>query len=190
MDALGFGADLWWPAPYPSSPLLLDPPPTLFALLYFLFFLPPPPCNFFVQRIKFHLRGLWERRPSDWPLPVQMLWIYGAFLPPRRRRQGWRDGWRGGAEEIGGVEGGVKPACISWGLGIRWAPSEEVSGPGLPGWLGNWPPSDSVVFCVPCQHVASGQDWGLNRTLLSGGHWASRSKIIKPYICSLRITSW
>lgn len=47
--------------------------PSLFALLYFLFLLAPSPCNFFVQRIKFHLRGLWERRPSDWPLPVQML---------------------------------------------------------------------------------------------------------------------
>ena len=41
----------------------------------------------------------------------------------------------GGVEgkRFGGVEGGVKPACISWGLGVRWAPSEEVSGPGLPG---------------------------------------------------------
>jgi len=38
--------------------------------------------------------------------------------------------WEGSAK-------GVKPVCISWGLGIRWAPSEEVSGLGLPGWLGN-----------------------------------------------------
>lgn len=62
--------------------------PPVFALLCFLFSLPSSPCNFFVQRIKFHLRELWERQLSDWPLPVQMLWIYGAFLPPRRRRPG------------------------------------------------------------------------------------------------------
>lgn len=128
--------------------LLLDLS-SLFALLYFLFFLPPPsPCNFFVQRIKFHLRGLWERRPSDWPLPVQMLWIYGAFLPASWSGVGWRDGWWDGGKEMGGVGRGLKPACISWGLGIRWVPSEEVSGPGLPGWLGNWPPSD--FHGLPC----------------------------------------
>lgn len=152
-----------------SLPLISSPPwsPPTVCFTLFSVFSPPTPCNFFVQRIKFHLRGLWERRPSDWPLPVQMLWIYGAFLPPRRRRQGWRDGWCGGGKEIGGVEGGVKPACISWGLGVRWAPSEEVSGPGLPGWLGNWPPSDSLVFFVPCQHVALGQDRGLDCALLS-----------------------
>lgn len=152
-----------------SLPLISSPawsPPTVCFTLFSVFS-PPSPCNFFVQRIKFHLRGLWERRPSDWPLPVQMLWIYGAFLPPRRRRQGWRDGWCGGRKEIGGVEGGVKPACISWGLGIRWAPSEEVSGPGLPGWLGNWPPSDSLHFFVPCQYLAPEQDRGLQCAPLS-----------------------
>lgn len=42
-----------------------------------------------------------------------------------KRLEGWRK------------VGGLKPACISWGLGVKWAPSEEVSGPGLPGWLGN-----------------------------------------------------
>lgn len=147
MNTMKSGADLWWPAPYPSSFLLLDLS-SLFALLYFLFFLPPSPCNFFVQRIKFHLRGLWERRPSDWPLPVQMLWIYRAFLPASWSRVGWRDGWWDGGKEMGGVGRGLKPACISWGLGIRWAPSEEVSGPGLPGWLGNWPPSD--FHGLPC----------------------------------------
>lgn len=140
------------------------------CLLYFIFcFFSPSPCNFFVQRIKFHLRGLWERRPSDWPLPVQMLWIYGAFLPSRRSGAGWRDGWWGGGIEMGGVEGGVKPACISWGLGVRWAPSEEVSGPGLPGWLGNWPPSDSSVLFVPCQHVAPGRDRDLGSVPQRGG---------------------
>lgn len=54
--------------------------------------------------------------------------------------------------------GGLKPACISWGLGVKWAPSEEVLGPGLPGWLGNWPPCDSAVFCAPCQLTAWGED--------------------------------
>lgn len=112
------GKQIWWPAPHPSSPLLLDLPP-VFALLCFLFSLPSSPCNFFVQRIKFHLHGLWERQLSDWPLPVQMLWIYGAFLPPRRRRPGWRDGWRDGDKEIGGFkEGGGAEICLYF-LGIR-----------------------------------------------------------------------
>lgn len=54
--------------------------------------------------------------------------------------QGWRDGaavwrdWRGVERWLWERE---KPARISWGLGVRWVPSEEVSGPGLPGWLGN-----------------------------------------------------
>ncbi len=87
---------LWthWKAGQISDDQLLSSLIFPHCLLYFIFcFFSPSPCNFFVQRIKFHLRGLWERRPSDWPLPVQMLWIYGAFLPARRSREGWRDGW-------------------------------------------------------------------------------------------------
>lgn len=94
--------------------------PSLFALLYFLFLLAPSPCNFFVQRIKFHLRGLWERRPSDWPLPVQMLWIYGAFLPPRRSEagtEGWMDGAALRGERLDGLNGR--------GLGGLWGAGEQ-----------------------------------------------------------------
>lgn len=75
--------------------------PSLFALLCFLFFLPPSPCNFFVQRIKFHLRGLWERRPRIGPCPYRCFEFMGLWCLQSRRSGEGRDGaaerrdWRG-----------------------------------------------------------------------------------------------
>lgn len=99
------------------------------CLLNFIFCFsshPPSPCNFFVQRIKFHLRGLWERRPLDWPLPVQMLLIYRAFLAAIETS--WRDGWRNGGEEMGGRE-----TCLYF----LWIKNQMGA---LRGGLRSWPP--------------------------------------------------
>ena len=156
MNTLESGADLWWPAPYPSSPLLLDLPP-LFALLYFLFFLPLP-LQFFRAKNKISSARALGKAALGLALARTDALNLQGFSACKEKQRGMDDGMEGKRWE--GCRG-LKPACISWGLGIRWEPSEEVSGPSLPGWLGNWPPSDSVVSPEPCQHVAPGWDWCL-----------------------------
>lgn len=119
---------------------LIPPPSVCFTL--FSVFSPLLPLQFFRAKSKISsARALGKAALGLALARTDALNLRGLFC--LRGEEGW-DGGTDGVMEVKRLEGsrkakagGLKPACISWGLGVKWAPSEEVSGPGLPGWLGN-----------------------------------------------------
>lgn len=113
-----FDGQLLTLASYPS----LISPTVCFTLYFLLFFLSPTPTsNFFVQRTQFHLRGLWERRPLDWPLPCTDALNLRSFSA---------------CEGVAGRDGGGGEETCLYFLGIRRQMGALRGGPGsLPPWL-------------------------------------------------------
>lgn len=146
-------------SPFISSPSWSPPPHPHPSVCFTLFsvFSPLLPLQFFRAKNKISsARALGKAALGLALARTDALNLRGLFC---LRGEEGRDGGTDGVMETKRLEarrmvGGLKPACISWGLGVKWAPSEEVSGPGLPGWLGNWPPCDSALSCALCQLTA------------------------------------
>lgn len=114
MNTVESRANLWWPAPYPSSPLLLDLPP-LFALLYFLFFLPLP-LQFFRAKNKISSARALGKAALGLALARTDALNLQGFSASEKKQGGMEEWMVKLGKEMGGVEGGE--TCLYF-LGIR-----------------------------------------------------------------------